>query len=69
MNLWSYKLVEAYAINSKAGKTAALPKFSDMLTLYQPGGVGELCPPIGFACLKCPDYALVQPYYAEDVNK
>ena len=40
-----------------------------MLTLYQPGGVGELCPPIGFACLKCPDYALVQPYYAEDVNK
>ena len=25
-------------INGKAGKAAALPKFSDMLTLSQPGG-------------------------------
>ena len=25
-------------MNSKAGKAAALPKFSDMLTLYQSGG-------------------------------
>ena len=44
-------------MNDKAGKAAALPKFSDMLTLSQPGG-GRLCPPIGFACLKkIPHYA------------
>ena len=34
-------------INGKASKAAALPKFSDTLTLLQPGG--RLCLPIGFA--------------------
>ena len=38
-------------INGKAGKAAALPKFSDTLTLSQPGE-GRLCPPIGFALTK-----------------
>ena len=38
-------------INGKEGKTAALPKFSDMLTLSQSGG-GRLCPPISFASPK-----------------
>jgi len=37
----------------------ALPKFSDTLTLSQPGGGGRLCPPIGFASPKnYRDYAL-----------
>ena len=36
-------------INVKAGKAAALPKFSDRLTLSQSGGQGTLCPTIGFA--------------------
>ena len=40
-------------INDKAGKAAALPKFSDILTLSQPRG-GKLC----FACPnKFRDYA------------
>ena len=39
-------------INGKAGKTAAFPKFSDMLTLSQSGGGGRLCPTIGFASPK-----------------
>ena len=39
------------AINGMAGKAAALPKFSDTLTLSQPEG-GRLCPPIGFASPK-----------------
>ena len=37
----------AYVINGKAGKAAALPKFSNTLTLFQPGG--RLGQPIGFA--------------------
>ena len=43
----------------KTGKTAALPKFSDMLTLFQlGGGGGRLHPPIGFVSpKKNPDYA------------
>ena len=36
----------------KTGKTAALPKFSDMLTLFQLGGGGRLHPPIGFVSPK-----------------
>ena len=43
MNSTLYKGV----INGKAGKAA---KFSDTLTLSQPGG--RLCPPIGFALPK-----------------
>ena len=34
-------------INGKAGKAAALPKFSDTLTLSQPGEGCRLCPSIG----------------------
>ena len=37
-------------INGKAGKVAALPKFSGILTLSQSGG--RLCPTIGFALPK-----------------
>ena len=45
-------------INGKVDKAAALPKFSDTLTLSQPGVGGRLCLPIGAACLKTfPDYA------------
>ena len=45
-------------INGKADKAAALPKFSDMLTLSQRGGRGKLHPPIGFASHKIiRDYA------------
>ena len=40
----------------KAGKAAALPKFSDTLTLSQPGWAdytpSRLCPTIGFASPK-----------------
>ena len=36
----------------KAGKAAAVPKFSDTLTLSQPGGGGRLRPLIGFASPK-----------------
>ena len=44
-------------INGKAGKAAALPKFSDMLTLSQPGW-GQIMP-THWLCLpkKIPDYA------------
>ena len=38
-NYWSYRGV----INGKAGKAAALTKFSDTLTLSQLGGGGRLC--------------------------
>jgi hypothetical protein len=38
-------------IKGKAGKAAALPKFSDTLTPSQPEG-GKLCSPIVFACLQ-----------------
>ena len=34
-------------INGKAGKSAVLPKFSDIFTLSQPGG-GALCVEMGF---------------------
>ena len=36
-------------INGKAGKAAALPKFSDMLTLSQPGGADYAHPSDLFA--------------------
>ena len=43
-------------INGKAGKAAALPKFSDTLTLSQSGGVGRW--PFALPCLNnFPDYA------------
>ena len=34
-----YCIISRGVINGKAGKAAALPKCSDMLTLSQPGGV------------------------------
>jgi hypothetical protein len=48
-----FTLYNRDVINGKTDKAAALPKFSDTLTLSQPGG-GRLCPPIGLACLKNP---------------
>ena len=44
----AHVLLNQGRINGKVGKAAAVPKFSDTLTLYQPGG-GGLCSPIGFA--------------------
>ena len=40
-------------INGKADKAAALPKFSDMLTLYQPGGpdYAHIAHPLALPCL------------------
>ena len=46
-------------INSKAGKAAALPRFSDALTLSEPGGA-DYAQPIAFASPKnFRDYAPV----------
>ena len=46
-------------INFKAGKAAALPKFSDKLTLSHSGWVGRLYPTISFASPKFfGDYSL-----------
>ena len=41
-------------INGKAGKAAAFPKFSDMLTLYQPGGpdYAHIAHPLALSCLE-----------------
>ena len=38
-------------INGKAGKAAALPKSSDMLTLSQPGGA-DYAHPLALPCLR-----------------
>ena len=45
-------MVDQHTIHGKAGKAAALPKFSDMLTLSESGGADYLCPPIGFVSPK-----------------
>ena len=52
-------------IKSKAGKAAALPKFSDTLTLSQSG---RLCPPIDFT-LPYLKISVIMPLYAPEIIK
>ena len=47
-------------INDKAGKAVALPKFSDTITLSQPGGGADCAhslalPHLNFFCDQAPD--------------
>ena len=44
-------------INGKAGRTAVSPKFSDTLTLYQPGGGADYAHTLALPGLKRCDYA------------
>ena len=46
-----YYIPRRGVINDKAGKAAALPKFSDMLSLSQPAGA-DYAQPLALPCLK-----------------
>ena len=48
-------------INGKADKAAALPKFSDMLTLSQSGHRGRLCPSINGLALPHLNFFVIMP--------